>query len=153
MCAVANVLGLLSIPIGITRIHFIQLPMILSALALGPWIGGIVGFIGATTMALILPSPNPFLLPGNAILGFFTGLFYLGLKKMKVVPIVPQVICVLGAYIVQSPYVYVTDVYLVHMPSGFVLTVMLPMLLLEDIICVLLAHLILFRVNVAEILR
>jgi uncharacterized membrane protein len=156
MCAVANVLGvpgLFSIPIGSTRIHFIQLPIILSALALGPWIGGLVGFIGAATMAFTLPSPNPFLLPGNAILGFLTGLFYLQLKKMRGRPIIPQVISVLGAYIVQFPYVYVTDVYLVQMLSGFVLTVILPLLLIEDIICVLLAHLILFRVKVAEILR
>ena len=153
MCAVANVLGLFSIPIGLTNIHFLQLPIILSGLALGPWIGGLVGFIGATTMAFNLPTPNPYLLPGNAILGFFTGLFYLRLKKMGGRPIIPQVISVLGAYIVQFPYVYVTDVHLVHMLPGFVLTVILPKLLLEDIISVLLAHVILFRVKVAEILR
>jgi len=153
MCAVANVLGLFSIPIGLTKFHFMQLPIILSALALGPWIGGMVGFIGATTMAFNLPSPNLYLLPGNAILGFFTGLFYLGLKKMRGRPVIPQVICVLGAYVVQFPYVYVTDVYLMRMLSGFVLTVILPKLLLEDIISVLLSHFILFRVDIAKILR
>ncbi len=154
MCAVANVLGLFfSIPIGLAKIHFMQLPIILSGLALGPWIGGLVGFIGATTMAFNLPSPNLYILPGNAILGFLTGLFYLRLRKMKGRPIIPQVISVLGAYIVQFPYVYVTDVYLMPLTSGYVLTVILPKLLLEDIISVLLAHFILFRVNIAEILR
>jgi uncharacterized membrane protein len=156
MCAVANVLGvpgLFSIPIGPASIHFIQLPMILSALALGPWIGGLVGFIGAATMAFNLHPPNPFILPDNAILGFLTGLFYFQLKKMRGRPIVPQAISVLGACIVQFPYVYVTDVYLARVPSGFELTVLLPLLLVEDIICVLLAHLILFRVKVTEILR
>jgi len=66
---------------------------------------------------------------------------------------VPQVISMLGAYIVQFPYVYVTDVYLMPMPSAVVLTVILPKLLLEDITSVLLSHFILFRVNIAEILR
>jgi energy coupling factor transporter S component ThiW len=154
MCAVANVLGLFfSIPIGLTKIHLMQLPMILSGLALGPWIGGLVGFIGATTMAFNLPSPNLYILPGNAILGFFTGLFYLRLKTMKGRPIIPQMISVLGAYIVQFPYVYVTDVYLMPLTAGYVLTVILPKLLLEDMVSALLAHFILFRVKIAEILR
>jgi len=154
MCAVANVLGLFfSIPIGLTKIHLMQLPIVLSGLALGPWIGGLVGFIGATTMAFNLPSPNLYILPGNAILGFFTGLFYLRLKKMKGRPIIPQMISVLGAYIFQFPYVYVTDVYLMPLTSGYVLTVILPKLLLEDVISALLAHFILFRVKITEILR
>jgi uncharacterized membrane protein len=153
MCAVANVLGLfLTIPIGLAKIHFIQLPIVLSGLALGPWIGGLTGFIGAITMAFNLPTPNLYILPGNAILGFFTGLFYLRLKKVGGRPIIPQVISVLVAYAIQFPYVYVTDVYLMSMHSDFVLIWILPILLIEDIICVLLTHFILFRVNIAEIL-
>ena len=50
MCAVANVLGFFTIPIGITEIHLMQLPIILTGLALGPWTGGLVGFIGATVV-------------------------------------------------------------------------------------------------------
>mgnify|MGYP006270713811 CR=1 FL=1 len=154
MCALANVLGLfLTIPIGLAKIHFIQLPIILSGLALGPWIGGLAGFIGAITMAFNLPTPNLYILLGNAILGFFTGLFYLRLKKMRGRPFIPQVISVLGAYAIQFPYVYITDVYLMPMPSSYVLTVILPALLLEDIISVFISHLILFRVNITEILR
>ena len=153
MCAVANVLSLFSIPLGITEIHLTQLPIILAGLALGPTTGGLVGFIGAAVMAFRLRPPNPYILPGNAILGFFTGLFNFRLKKMRGRPIIPQVISVLGAYIVQFPYVYVTDVYLWPKPAHIVLTIILPKLLLEDIISVLLAHFILFRVNVAEILR
>lgn len=152
MCAVANVLGLFAIPIGTTKIHFMQLPIILSGLALGPWVGGLVGFIGAAAMAFNLTPTNPYILLGNAILGFFTGLFYLYLGKMRVRPIIPQVISVLGAYIVQAPYVYVTDVYFIAMPPSLVLAILLK-LLLEDVISVLLSHVILFRVNIAEILR
>lgn len=153
MCAVANVLGFFTIPFGITEIHLMQLPIILTGLALGPGAGGLVGFIGAAVMAFRLLPPNPYILVGNGILGFMTGAFYSRLKKMKEKPIIPQVISVLGAYIVQFPYVYVTDVYLMPIPSAIVLTVILPKLLLEDVISVLLAHLILFRVNIAEILR
>ena len=152
MCAVANVLGLFAISIGTTKIHFMQLPIILSGLALGPSVGGLVGFIGATAMAFNLAPINPYLLLGNAILGFFTGLFYLYLRKMKVRPIIPQVISVLGAYIVQAPYVYATDVYFMSMPPSFVLAILVK-LLLEDAISVLLSHVILFRVNIAQILQ
>lgn len=62
-------------------------------------------------------------------------------------------ISVLGAYLVQFPYVYVTDVYLMPIPSYMVLAIILPKLLIEDIISVLLSHFILFRVKIAEILR
>lgn len=152
MCAVSNILGFFAIPIGITKIHLMQLPIILSGLALGPWIGGLVGFIGATAMAFNLAPANPYILLGNAILGFFTGLFYLYLRKMKVRPIIPQVISVLGAYLIQAPYVYVTDVYFMTMPPFLVLAILVK-LLLEDVISVLLSHVILFRVNIAQILQ
>jgi len=153
MCAVANVLGFFTIPLGIAEIHLIQLPIILTGLALGPGAGGLAGFIGAAVMAFRARPLNPYILLGNAILGFFTGLFYLRLKKIKGRPIIPQVISVLGAYIIQFPYVYVTDVYLMPIPPAMVLTFILPKLLIEDVISVLLAHFILFRVNIAEILR
>jgi len=153
MCAVANVLGFFTIPLGIAEIHLIQLPIILTGLALGPGAGGLAGFIGAAVMAFRARPSNPYILLGNAILGFFTGLFYLRLKKIKGRPIIPQVISVLGAYIIQFPYVYVTDVYLMPIPPAMVLAVILPKLLIEDVISVLLAHFILFRVNIAEILR
>lgn len=152
MCAIANVLGFFTIPIGITEIHLMQFPIILTGLALGSRTGGLVGFIGAAVMAFRLRPPNPYILPGNAILGFFTGLFYSRTKKMGGRPIIPQVISVLGAYIVQAPYVYVTDVYLMSMPPPVVLAIILPKLLLEDIISVLLCHFVLYRVDVTEIL-
>jgi uncharacterized membrane protein len=81
-----------------------QLPIILTGLALGPCSGGLVGFIGAAVMAFRLRPPNPCILRGNAILGFMAGMFYSRLKKMRVRQIILQVISVLGAYIVQFPY-------------------------------------------------
>ena len=83
MCAVANILGFLTIPLGIAEIHLMQLPIILTGLALGPGAGGLVGFLGAAVMAFRLRPPNPYILLGNAILGFFTGLFYLRPKKSR----------------------------------------------------------------------
>ncbi len=153
MCAVANILGFFTIPLGIAAIHLMQLPIILAGLALGPRAGGLVGVLGAATMAFRLGPPNPYILLGNGILGFFTGLFYRRLKNRGGRPIIPQVISVLGAYLVQFPYVYVTDVYFMPIPSTIVLTTILPKLLLENIVSVLLAHFILFRVDIADILQ
>ena len=153
MCAVANVLGFFSIPIGIAEIHLMQLPIILTGLVLGPGAGALTGFIGATAMVFKLRPTNPYILFGNAILGFFAGLFYSRLRNMRGRPIIHQVISVLGAYVVQLPYVYITDVYLVSIPPAVVLTVILPKILLEDVISVLLSHFILYRVNINEILQ
>jgi uncharacterized membrane protein len=83
MCAVANILGFFTIPIGIAKIHLMQLPIILTGLALGPCSGGLVGSIGAVVMAFRLRPPNPYILIGNAILGFMTGMFYSRLKNMR----------------------------------------------------------------------
>lgn len=151
MSALANILGYFSIPIGTTKIHFMQLPIILSGLLLGPFAGGMVGFIGATVMAFTLPTPNLFVLPGNAILGFFTGFFYLRLKRIRPL-IVPQLLSVLCAIAIHFPYVYISDVYLMTMPSSFVLSVILPKLFLEDVIGLFGAHAISFRINIAGLL-
>jgi len=110
MCALANVLGFFAIPIGWTSIHLMQLPIILTALSMGSWNGAIVGFLGPISMAYRLSPINPYILLGNAILGFVTGFFFTHLKEMKGRPAVPQVSSVLAAYIIQVPYIYVTDV-------------------------------------------
>jgi uncharacterized membrane protein len=153
MSALANVLGYFSIPIGLTTIHLMQLPIILTGLSLGSWAGGLVGFIGATSMAYNLSPPNPYILLGNALLGFLTGMFYSRLKNMGWRSIIPQVLSVLGAFIIQVPYVYITDVYLMPIPPQVVITIILPKLLLEDVISAFLCHFILFRVNIPEVIR
>jgi uncharacterized membrane protein len=153
MSSLANILSLFSIPIGITSIHLTQLPIILVALSLGRWSGGLVGFVGAMVMAYRLTPPNPYILFGNMILGYFTGFFFYHLKKMKTKPIVPHILSVLAAYSIQTPYLYLTDVYLMAIPSNIVLTIILPKILIEDIISVLLCHLILFRVKIDRILK
>lgn len=152
MCALANVLGFFAIPIGLTSIHLMQLPIILTALSMGSWNAGLVGFIGAMSMSYRLSPINPYILLGNAILGFFTGFFFTRLKGMKGKPVVSQAISVLAAYTVQVPYIYVTDVYLMPLPSQVVLTIILPKLLIENMISVLLCHFILYRIDITNIL-
>ncbi len=152
MCAVANVLGFFTIPLGPTQIHLMQFPIVLTGVSLGPLAGGLVGFVGAALMALKLQPPNPYILLGNAILGGLTGVFYLRLKGLRGRPIVPQLISVLAAYVVQSPYIYLTDVYLMSMPPPLVQAILVK-LLLEDVIAALLSYIILFRVDIVEVLR
>jgi uncharacterized membrane protein len=153
MSSLANVLSLFSIPIALTSIHLTQLPIILAALSLGRWDGGLVGFVGGVIMAYRLTPANPYILFGNAILGYFTGYFFSNLKKMKTRPIIPHVISVLAAFLVQAPYLYLTDVYLILIPSNVVLTIILPKLLIEGVISVLICHLVLFRFNVGRKLK
>jgi len=99
-----------------------------------------------------LSPSNPYILLGNAILGFFTGLIYSYLKKTKKRQIIPQTLSVLAAYLIQLPYVYITDVYFMPIPSQVVLTVILPKLLLEDMISVLISHIVLYRIELNKIL-
>jgi len=80
MCALANVLGFFAIPIGLTSIHLMQLPIILTGLSTGSWNGGIVGFIGAISMSYGFSPINPYILLENVALGFFTGFFFTHLK-------------------------------------------------------------------------
>jgi uncharacterized membrane protein len=50
MIALANVLGFLAVQMGPVRVHFLQLPIILTALALGPLPGALVGFLDQYSM-------------------------------------------------------------------------------------------------------
>ena len=153
MSALANILGAppFIIPLGVVNIHFLQLPIILTGLALGAFAGGIVGLVGATVMAFTFRTPNLFILPGNALLGFFTGFFYFRLKRMKP-SIVPQLLAVIGAILIQFPYTYLSDVYLASIPAPNLLFPILPTLFIEDIISLLIAHIILFRTDIAQML-
>jgi len=151
MGALSNVLGFIVVPAGPMTFHLIQLPIVFSGLAVGSLAGGLVGFFGAFVMSFTLPKPNPYLIVGNAILGFLTGTFYSKLRHMSSKPILPQMISVLLACALQMPYVYVTDVYLMGMPSLVVLGILV-VLLVEDVISTLISHVILYRVNINEFL-
>jgi len=152
MAGLANVFGLLAIPVGPTSIHFMQLPIILTGLAVGAVPGASVGLLGSLVMAFMLPTANPYIIVGNAILGLFTGLFYSRIKNWKVRPVIPQLASVLAAYLIQAPYVYFTDVYLVSMYPTVVQAILLK-LLAEDLVSLFISHIIMFRVDIAAKLR
>jgi hypothetical protein len=151
MAALANLLGILKLSFGPVTIHMLQLPIILTGLALGAISGGIVGLVGAIVGAFTLPTPNPYIILGNAILGFLTGLLYSRLRELKTIPLVPQSLAVLGAFLVQVPYVYLTDVYFMAIPPPIVQVILLT-LLAENIISLLISYVILYRIAIPKIL-
>ena len=151
MSALSNALGLLVIPTGLVTLHLAQLLVVFSGLAAGSVAGGLVGFFGTFVMAFTLARPNPYVIGGNAILGFLTGFFYLRIKGMSNRLILPHMISVALAYVVQFPYVYVTDVYLMGMPNLVVVGI-LSVLFIEDLISALISHVILYRVDVHALL-
>jgi len=110
MAGLANVLAILAIPFPLspfqTRLHLIQLPIILAGILAGPWVGAITGLLGA-----LLTSSQvgiPFIVGGNAILGGVVG--YLTFKGFR--PIVASVV----ALAVELPYVAATDLLYLQWP-------------------------------------
>ncbi len=102
-----NFLGLLNVstPYGF-KIHFFQLAIFMAALIYGP-IGGLVaGGVGSVYSAFLVS--NPYLVIGNMLLGFFVGLFVkYGFNV---------ILSVLLAFLIQLPWLVLTDFYLIHMP-------------------------------------
>jgi len=151
MSGLSNALGFLAMPMGPVTLHLIQLPIVFAGLATGPVAGGLVGFFGAFIMAFTLAKPNPYIIGGNALLGFLAGALYLRMRRLSKRPVIPQIVSVFIAYLLQLPYLYVTDVYLMGMPHPVVLGIM-GVLLVEDLISALISHVILYRVDVNALL-
>ena len=101
-----NILGLYSTTIFGVRIHFFQYLIFLAAIIYGPSGGLISGAFGSVWTAIALN--NPYILIGNMILGFFIG-FFIRLKWNII-------LAVLTAYLIQLPWLWLTDIYLAHMP-------------------------------------
>jgi len=100
MAALANVLSVPPIAVPITpgvTVHFTQLPIYLAALLAGPAAGLITGAVGALYMSF---AKIPFIIGGLAILGFVTGIL-----RRRCRPFIAGVL----AWVVQAPYVMVTD--------------------------------------------
>lgn len=95
MSALSNALGVLVIPTVLVTLHLVQLPVVFSALAAGSVAGGLVGFFGTFVMAFTLAKPSPYIMGGNAILGFLTGVFYLRMKELSDRSILSQTISVI----------------------------------------------------------
>jgi len=113
-----NILGLvvLQTPFGF-KFHLFQVLVFVAALAFGKWGGALAGATGSIYTAIALG--NPYIVIGNVLLGFFTGVFA---KRTHVV------LAVLGAYAIQVPWLYFTDL-LVGMPEPVVRGVIVSLLL------------------------
>jgi hypothetical protein len=100
LALIPNLLGMINLatPWGF-KIHVFQAAIFLAALLLGRWAGLIAGLGGSVYVAAALS--NPFILFGNALLGFFTGHFTE--KGFR------PVVAVMLAFAIQLPWLVVTD--------------------------------------------
>jgi hypothetical protein len=138
MVALSNILSAppFVIPIAIasinTAIHFTQLPILISGVFFGPWLGLLTGFLGGVYMSY--STGNPFIIGGLAILGAICGILT---NKMKIRPTFSGIM----AWTIQAPYVFITDyfwfIYTRSIPSQVALTtvsIILAILTIEAII-------------------
>lgn len=95
---------------GSWKIHFFPAAIFLAALSFGPAGGLVAGVTGSLYSAIFLG--NPYLMAGNALLGFMTGVFFRKTGKM-----VPSAML---AFACQLPWLVVSDYYFVHLPAGFI---------------------------------
>jgi len=101
------------------KIHFFPAAIFLAAISFGPTGGLAAGVTGSLYSALWLG--NPYLMVGNAILGFMTGIFFR--KTGKVIP------SAMLAFACQLPWLILSDYYFVHMPAGFIARLVVVLLL------------------------
>ena len=143
MAALANVMSMppLAIPLQIggytSAIHFFQLAIFICGILAGPYAGLVSGAVGSLYMGV---TRIPFVIGGIAILGLSVGLFA---KKVR------PVFAGLLAWLVQAPYVLVTDYVWFTLFVGnssaaawAIITPIMVNLTLESVICAVLADII-----------
>lgn len=111
LIALPEMLGMANIatPWGF-RIHFFQIAVIFAGILYGPLGGLISGSVGSIYSAILMH--NPYIIVGNALFGFFVGIF----TQKKISPI----FAVILAYCVQLPWLIVSDIYFAGLPTPFV---------------------------------
>jgi len=152
MAALANVMSVppLAIPLPLggftSAIHFFQLAIFLCGILAGPWAGLVGGAVGGLYMSV---TKIPFVVGGIAILGVSVGLFA---KKVR------PVFAGLLAWLVQAPYVLVTDyvwfTLFVGTPPAAAWTLLTPIMInltLQAVICAILADVIIHYLKRAGI--
>lgn len=152
MAALANVMSVppLAIPLQIggytSAVHFFQLAIFLCGILAGPWAGLLGGAVGSLYMGV---TRIPFVVGGIAILGFSAGLFA---KKVR------PVFAGLLAWLVQAPYVVVTDyvwfTLFMGNPSATAWAIITPIMVnltLQAVICAVLADIIIHYLKRAGI--
>jgi len=110
-----NFLGMINISTSFGfKIHFFQYLVFLAAVIYGRYGGLAAGAFGSVFSAVMLN--NPYIVIGNMLLGFFVGYFFE--NKINII------LSVLLAFLIQLPWLYFTDVYLVGMPVKVVYMIM-----------------------------
>lgn len=117
-------LTFLVLPFQHLRIHFFQAGIFTTAFLFGPLTGALVGGLTSSYTALAVLH-NPWIIGGNAILGFFAAYFYRKMHPVK---------AVLAAYLIQLPYLVITDIFLAHMPLNIVKGIVF-LLFYENLFC------------------
>lgn len=92
------------------KIHFFPAAIFLAAISFGPAGGMIAGMTGSLYSAILLG--NPYLIVGNALMGFLTGVFFR--KTSKIIP------SAMLAFACQLPWLIVSDYYFVGLPAMFI---------------------------------
>ena len=106
MVALSNILStppfVIPVVIGTlnSNIHLTQMPILISGILAGPWVGLITGVLGGLYMSF--STEIPFVIGGLAILGYVSGFIA---NKRKVKPIFSGIL----AWSIQAPYVFFTD--------------------------------------------
>jgi uncharacterized membrane protein len=152
MAALANVMSVppLAVPLPLagftSSVHFFQLAIFLCGILAGPWAGVLGGAVGGLYMSL---AKVPFVIGGIAILGGSAGLFA---KKVR------PVFAGLLAWVVQAPYVVVTDYVWFTLFSGIssaaawaLVVPIMASLTLEALVCAVLADIIVHYIKRAGI--
>lgn len=93
------------------KVHFFPAAIIGYALILGAAGGLVAGIVGSLYSALLLG--NPYLIAGNALFGFLTGVFYKQTHKI--------ILSVVLAFICELPWLMVSDYYFMRLPAEFII--------------------------------
>lgn len=111
LVALPELLGAVNVPVAAGfKLHFFPAAIFLAAALYGPAGGLLSGFAGSFYSAYALG--NPYILIGNALLGFCTGYFLRkGFRMLTAVWL---------AYAIQLPWLVLTDYYLVHLSLPFI---------------------------------
>ena len=118
LAALPNFFGwlVLNVPWGAGKFHIFQIAIFLAAGLFGPFGGMLAGSLGAVGSAVALN--NPYIIVGNVILGALTGYLYMSRRWH-------MAFAALAAFVVQLPWLYYSDVYLVHMPVAAVQSIII----------------------------
>jgi hypothetical protein len=101
------------------KIHFFPAAIFVAAASFGPAGGLVTGVTGSLYSAVFLG--NPYLMLGNALLGFMTGVFFRKTGKM--------ISSAMLAYACQLPWLILSDYYFVHLPAVFIAKLAIVLLL------------------------